>query len=155
MNAPATKDKPVPRLSKKANDSGLTTTALVLSQLKFPLVFFGLALIVTEGLFGIALNRSSSQTTVVVIVGCMTGLFLVSIAVVGLLVWKVPTHIMLTAQTRAPEDVLEQLRRARVAAQILEKWGEQPRTPDSLIQAIEMIELFLRGQTPSSEVDHV
>jgi hypothetical protein len=153
MNAPIGTQ---PRTTSKAKKESIeSTAALVLSQLKYPLVFFGLGLIVVETVFGIALNRALTQTSILVIVGCMTGLFIASIAIVGLLVWKVPTHIMLTAQTYASDDVLEQLRRARNAAQVLERWRQQPKTPDTLIEAIEAIELMLKGKTPSSEVEHV
>jgi|SRR5215471_3167695 len=154
MTTPKKKVEPRVGAPKKTNNSEATTTAFVLSQLKYPLVFFGLALIVVETLFGLALNQSSSQTATLVIVGCMTGLFLVAMVIVALLVWKVPTHIMLTAQVHAPTDVLEQLRRARAAALILEKWQEQPKTPDTLIHVIETIELLLKGRAPS-EAQHV
>ena len=86
----------------------------LLEPLKYPLVFFGLALLVVESAFaGGVVANSDSETLVVFLGSWMGALFLVSILVVAFLVYKVPEHIMLETQRRLRSDAgdLEELQR--------------------------------------------
>ena len=75
-----------------------------LAQLKYPLVFFGLALTVIEGTLGITLATNSfSENVTLLIISWMSIIFLSSIIIVAYLVYKVPSHIMLTAQKQTEQ----------------------------------------------------
>jgi hypothetical protein len=70
-----------------------------LSQLKYPLVFFGLALIIVESAFGAGLALySESDWAFIVLSSWMGGLFFSTIVIVAFLVYKVPEHVMLESQ---------------------------------------------------------
>jgi membrane protein implicated in regulation of membrane protease activity len=99
-----------------------------LSQLKYPLVFFGLGLLVVEAAFGAALATSSGSVQLVIILSSwMGGLFLISILVVAFLVYKVPTHIMLESQkelNRERTEMIHLQERLHRASLILEEAQE-------------------------------
>lgn len=70
----------------------------ILAQLRFPLVFFGLALIVVEAAIGTALNTTQDPETVTLLINWMGGLLIYVVTVVAFLVYKTPSHIMLGKQ---------------------------------------------------------
>lgn len=121
-----------------------------LTQLKYPLSFFGLALLVVEGTFGGALIKGvGSPKTTIVMGALMTGLFLVSIIVVAFLVYKVPTHVMLLPQDHV-ENILERTselsamrKRLKEAAERISKLSEQlPEDPEEIKRSLrELIEI--------------
>lgn len=80
-----------------------------LSSLKYPLVFFGMALFIVESAFSFALKGSTSEKTSFILSSWMGGLFLIAILVVAFLVYKVPTHIMLESQKELKEDLDREL----------------------------------------------
>lgn len=88
----------------------------ILGQLKYPLVFFGLALLIVETTLGsvLALNELS-ETAILSVVAWMGILFLTTVGIVAFLVYKVPQHIMLTSQESTEEIELlrERLERMR------------------------------------------
>ncbi len=103
-----------------------------LALLKYPLVFFGLSLLVVEAAFGTILaTRNLSFWLVVILSSWMGVLFLVSIITVAILVYKVPSHIMLESQKEITEQKYEldlinrQLNKAR---ELLERANYQ--SPD-------------------------
>jgi len=117
-----------------------------LGQLKYPLVFFGLALLVTESAFATGLWKNvESEKLTIILSSWMGGLFLVSIIVVAFLVYKVPTHIMLESQKDLQQDLsrLQNLRsRVNVVTAILTELSHNPPSDPTTI-----VEVFgrLRG----------
>jgi len=95
----------------------------VLSQLKYPLVFFGLSLLIVEAAFSTALASNNNTNEIVFYLSSwMGGLFLVSILIVAFLVYKVPTHIMLESQkvvSKSNKDLLALKDRLDRAADII------------------------------------
>jgi uncharacterized membrane protein (DUF485 family) len=70
--------------------------AAVLGQLKFPLVFFGLALLVTEAAYTTVLLQNKVSEKIAITYGwLMCLLFLTTIVIVGLLTLIAPKHLML------------------------------------------------------------
>jgi hypothetical protein len=138
--------------SEKRQDG---TTALILGQLKFPLVFFGLALVLVESAFVVVLQRPMlAETAVLEIVRYMAGLFALSTATVGLLVWKVPQHIMLTAQTDPPIDLLKQVRRTVRAFEALREWEQlapEAKSPSALLGTFQRTLQLIQGENVAAE----
>jgi len=66
----------------QSNGTGRNTT---LSQMKRPLAFFGLALLVVEGPFGIGLARSSNPSVTITIAITMAAMFVFTVGAVALL----------------------------------------------------------------------
>jgi hypothetical protein len=116
---------------------GNSAIALILGQLKFPLVFFGLALVLIESSFVSVLQRNALPVAAQLeVVRYMAGLFALSTVIVGLLVWKVPEHIMLTAQAKPPTDVIKLVRSSVRVFQLLQDWEQQEpekKSPSSLL----------------------
>ncbi len=80
----------------------------ILAQLKYPLVFFGLALVAIETAFGVALKfNQENQLISIFIVNWMGFLFLVSVAIVGFITYKAPNHIMLSPQENTSGNLQE------------------------------------------------
>ena len=77
----------------------ITKQDSILAQLKFPLVFFGLALLIVEASLSIALASYTAEQIKIYIVILMGFSFLLTITIVSFLVYKVPQHIMLGYQT--------------------------------------------------------
>jgi hypothetical protein len=72
----------------------------VLRELKFPLVFFGLCLLVTEAAFGAVLWHGNLSEKLLLAYGIMmTVVFLVTIGVVCFLTYAVPESLMLQPQS--------------------------------------------------------
>ena len=121
-----------------------------LSQLKYPLVFFGLALLVVEAAFGAGLATSAKSVTLVIVLSSWMGvLFLISILVVAFLVYKVPTHIMLESQKdlKLEREEIDALReRLGRATLILEK-AQRSDDDDSndLVEILNQIRLELNS----------
>lgn len=93
---------------------GISTS--LLRELKFPLVFFGLCLLITEATFGAVLIRGVVTERVAMLFGVIMGtLFLTTIGVVAFLTYHTPDHLMLSEQGHLDPARLakttEQLRR--------------------------------------------
>jgi len=73
----------------------------VLSQLRSPLVFFALSLMVVESAFGFFLVSGEKGLAHIALLSIlMAVLFLATICIVAFLVYKVPSHIMLEAKQK-------------------------------------------------------
>ena len=116
----------------------------ILAALKYPLVFYGLALLVVEVAFGAGLAANSDSVTLVIIISSWMGiLFLVSILVVAFLVYQVPTHIMLESQEFVARDA-QQLRALKrqmehtlsLLLQIPEAQGKDPKLVADLLDEL-------------------
>lgn len=118
----------------------------VLAQLKYPLVFFGLALLLMEGIFSACLvAKSDSVLLLVVLVSWMSIMFLITILVVAFLVWKVPTHIMLQAQSRVDQEVTGLIIRRSQLEQTVAVLQDLLNDPPSDSHSVEMALDILRG----------
>lgn len=85
-------------MASDKDDKGPEKRSSVLAQLKCPLVFFGLALLVVESTFGgVLISSAHSERTTIIIASLMGGLFVLSMLTVGFLVYKVPINLMLLA----------------------------------------------------------
>ena len=85
-----------------------------LSQLRSPLVFFGLSLFVVESAFGgCLLKYSYSERAVVILSGWMGGIFVLSILAVTFLTWKVPSNIVVEASSVRQDLIDKDLSEAR------------------------------------------
>lgn len=79
-----------------------------LDQLKYPLTFFGLTILVMESAFaGILLVNSFPVLVVIYIVSWMGIIFLASIFAVFFLTYKVPKHLMLEPQLSIDREDIE------------------------------------------------
>ena len=121
-----------------------------MAQLKFPLVFFGLALTVVESSFGAALVRHTYSDAVTITFGCIMGaLFLCSITAVAMLTYKVPSHIMLQPQETARDlqaEMRAQSERVRHAARAFCEYSElRQKTPRALLETLGKVESILSG----------
>jgi hypothetical protein len=127
----------VPALPKRLS---LPPSPVWLAQLKYPLVFFGLGLLVTEAAFGVVLVGNSTETTKLAAIGSMFFLFVFSIGVVAALVWKVPSHLMMTSE-RGDDSAAERIRKVRVAVALVESWKlNKSADPKELIEVLRRIE---------------
>jgi len=110
----------------------------ILEQLKYPLGFFGLSLLVVEGAFGAVLSINELSEKVILILSTwMGGLFLVSILVVAFLVYKVPKHIMLQSQEDLGQEIqnIEALNtRIKNATNFLKKLSENPPKESDMLE---------------------
>lgn len=129
----------------------------ILAQLRYPLVFFGLALLVVEAAFGVGLATNSTSTALTIVLSSWMGvLFLAAILVVAFLVYKVPTHIMLESQRqlRAEVEALTDLRsRVSMALRMLESvTADSLADPESFGSQISSVVTILNA-TPKQPSD--
>lgn len=134
-------------------DSRSKLTAEILAEVKFPLVFFGLALLVNEGAFSTVFFRNSTQTVQMAVIVSMSLLFLVSILLVGLLVWKVPTHLMMTAtavekEADKTQTLLEHIEKVRGALVFIQQWKLNGNgDPDALLAMLVSVTNSIKGDS--------
>src|SRR5262249_49616005 len=117
-----------------------------LSQLRFPLVFFGLALTVVESAFGFVLvQRTNSDHTVIVLAAWMGSLFALSILLVGFLTYARPTHIMLQAQPSIAQGI--KTARTRRAMRVFAEYSESTnKSASTLLATLDRVEAILEGR---------
>jgi hypothetical protein len=114
-----------------------------LSQLQFPLMFYGFSLSVLEGIYGVCFTRYAYSERVTLLLAClMAMLFLVVVFLVTFLIYKVPEHIMLRAQTRIHQDTLKELDNLR---DTLQAFSGQARNPEALLTLLDQVERSLKG----------
>lgn len=115
----------------------------VLSQLRYPLVFFGLSLLMIESTFGFCLARYSySERITVALASWMGTLFIVVTVIVALLTYMVPEHIMLQAQMSTTPDVLSAIKRMRETLRVLSS-TEEPKSFEALSAMLDQLEMIL------------
>jgi hypothetical protein len=84
----------------------------LLGQLRSPLTFFGLSLLVVESAFsGVLWRHSYSEKTAVIIVCLMAGLFALSVLSVLFLTYRVPQNIVLQESRVVAQEAREQRRK--------------------------------------------
>lgn len=119
-----------------------------LAHLRHPLVFYGLALLVTETAFGGALAlREHTAGLTVFMVSTMALLFTVSIAAVTFLTYVKPRNIMLQPQDRmfsSCDQSCVYKDRLAVAKQIVQKViNDPPQNPSHLHLWLTFLDLIL------------
>jgi len=139
--APPSREKR-PAVTRSRRDAASNNSAL--AQLRFPLVFFGLALTVIEGAFTGVLLKSASDAAVTEFIGSLMAiLFLAAIVSVTFLTYRVPTHIMLSEQTGIVDPSI-MTARIRQATLLLIEAG-QPGSPAEFVDLLARIERILNG----------
>ena len=76
----------------------------ILTVLRYPLPFFGLALLATESAFATVIMTEVGQANIGLLLTLMTVVFAITILAVAFLVWKCPTHIMLMPQKELHQE---------------------------------------------------
>ena len=128
--------KAVPRERKRAPAPDVPW----LARLTHPLVFFGAALAVYEGTIGTALLMGQhSDSTVVWLCVLMAAVILAAMAMVAVLVFKRPHHLMLGQQDTIGEEVIVAQRVRKATRLLLE--APKPTTPIELLHLMDKIEL--------------
>jgi hypothetical protein len=114
----------------------------VLAQLKFPLVFFGLCLLVTESTFGAVLLMGRWSENVGILFGSlMAGLFLVTIGLVGWLTYVAPRHLMLL-----PQEKDEANRLSEATSKMYQYLQKRDPIPSDVIQMFAEVDRLLNGE---------
>ena len=131
--------------------------ASVLGQLRNPLTFFGLSLLVTESAFaGMLWRHSYTDKTVTILAFLMAGLLALSVLSVVFLTYKVPKNIIIQ-EARAASDELkdqkkkveleearEHFRRAREAVALVLDYAENGhKDVTSLFNVLSQVETLL------------
>lgn len=113
-----------------------------LAQLRSPLIFFGLALLLIESSFGACLLRYAFSEHTVTILACwMAVLFIIAIVAVSILTYKVPRHLMLEFQTNTTEEVAAKMRRIRKAITAVLQFSQRgTNDPESVMQMLGEVE---------------
>jgi hypothetical protein len=128
-------------LTKKASQE--VNGALVLAQLKLPLVVVGLALVVSESVFGAALLRAGLSERVWICFGCLMALlFVVTIGILGIVTLVVSRSLMILPQE---EEGIRRLKRAAVMlSDFLSESGRTRSEAEELVRKINRL-LEIRG----------
>src|ERR1043166_6192659 len=121
--------------------------AAYLAQLRSPLVFFGLALVLIESSFGACLVRYAfSEHTVTILAFWMAVLFISAIVAVSVLTYKVPRHLMLEFQTKTADEAAMKIWKIRKAIALVLQFSQRgTNDPESVMQMLEEVEALFTG----------